>query len=296
MIDFHISMNNNIDMARKSPQDGKIRESIVDGIFYPAEENELRTLIDNLIQTSKAEEGSAFAIVAPHAGYSYAGEFIASSFKAASKRAVKNVVIIAPIHTDPEANIFLPESKFFLTPLGAIEVNMQLANEILSCSTSILQKDLPHLEEHCIEVHLPFIRHLFPDAKIVPILLGNSTTSCVKLLSNALQLTFAHSYSQTLFVVSANMTSHMNKENTEIETKILFDLINAFDWRGIIEAKASGRISSCGAGCISTILSFNEIEYETKIIATGSSEKQNEEHGEIVTYASIAINNKKEKV
>ncbi len=288
-------IHNTIDMNRKFPQNGKIRESIVDGIFYPAEGNELGKLIDTLLAASKAEEGSSFAIVSPHAGYSYAGEFIAASFKAASRRNIKNVVIIAPIHTDPSPSAFLPESKYFLTPLGAIEVNMELVEEILTCSTSILQKDLPHLEEHCIEVHLPFIRHLYPDAKIVPILLGNSAMSSVKLLSNALQLTFASSYERTLFVVSANMTSHMKKENTEKETSVLFELIRNHDWKGIVEAKSAGRISSCGAGCLSVILSFNDIDYATNVLATGSSEKQNEEHGEIVTYASIAINNEKEK-
>jgi AmmeMemoRadiSam system protein B len=282
-------------MAKRFPQDGKIRESIVDGIFYPAEEDELHALIERLLKNSEVEEGSAFAIVSPHAGYSYAGELIAASFKSAAKRSVKNVVILAPIHTDQTAEVFLPESKFFLTPLGAIEVNMGIVDGLLSCSTSIIQNDVPHLEEHCIEVHLPFIRCLFPEAKIVPILLGNSTMSSVKLLSNALQLTFKASYSQTLFVVSANITSHLNKENTEKETKTLLDLITALDWRGITEAKTAGKLSSCGAGCISTILSFNDIDYRTRIIATGSSEKQNEEHGEVVTYASIAIDNKKEK-
>jgi MEMO1 family protein len=284
-----------MNMAKRFPQDGKIRESIVDGIFYPAEEEELTKLIENLLKTCKGDTGDAFAIISPHAGYSFAGEFIASSFKAAMKRPVKNVVIVAPVHTDPISNIFLPESKFFLTPLGAIEVNQSIIEELLSCSTNILRQDLPHLEEHCIEVHLPFIRYLFPEARIVPILLGSSTMSCIKLLSNALQLTFAGSYAQTLFVVSANMTSHMTKYDTDEETDKFLDMIKRSDWKGIAEARAKGVISSCGAACISTILSFNEVEFSAKIIATGSSGEQSEEAGDVVTYAAIALENKKEK-
>jgi AmmeMemoRadiSam system protein B len=282
-------------MAKKFPQDGKIRESIVDGIFYPSDEEGLHALIERLLSSSPAETGSSFAIISPHAGYSYAGEFMASSFKSARKRSVKNVVVIAPIHTDPMSNVFLPESKFFLTPLGAIEVNQEVVEDLLSCSTSILRKDLPHLEEHCIEVQLPFVKYLFPDAKIVPILLGNHTMSNVKSLSNALQLTFSQTYGETLFVVSANMTSHMNKQDTEEETRTLLELIERLDWRGIVEAKNSGKISSCGAGCISAILSFNDIDYDARILSTGSSEKQSEEDGEVVTYAAISVINKKEK-
>jgi AmmeMemoRadiSam system protein B len=281
-------------MAKKAPHEGKIRESIVDGIFYPAEEEELTALIESLLEKSGEDAGNAFAIISPHAGYSYAGEIIARSFKASAKRNIKDVVILAPIHTDPIDHIFLPESKFFLTPLGSLKVNQELADELLSCSTNILRKDLPHLEEHCIEVHLPFIKYLFPEANIVPILLGNSSLRNIKILSNALQLTFAPVYSSTLFVVSSNMTTHMNKEIAEHETKTLIDLITKIDWKGIATAKVSGEISSCGAACIATILSFNDIEYDIRVTSTGSSESLNEDKGDIVNYASISIYNKKE--
>ena len=198
-------------MSKKIPSDGKIRESIVNGIFYPSEEKELITLIENLMSQTERDPGDAFAIITPHAGYTYAGKQIARAFKSTINRQIKNIVIVAPIHSKQDPGIYLPESKFFLTPIGSIPVNQDLVDELLTCSTNILNKDIPHLEEHCIELQLPFIRYLFPNIPIVPILLGNSSEKNIKLLSNALQLTFSSSYDHTLFIITSNMSAYKKK-------------------------------------------------------------------------------------
>lgn len=276
-------------MGNKSPSEGKIRESIVNGIFYPAEEEELLSLLKNLMNKTKREPGDAFAIISPHAGYSYAGKQIAQAFKTTIERQIKNIVIVAPIHTKPGPGIYLPESKFFLTPIGSIPVNQELVEDLLACSTGILNQDIPHLEEHCIELQLPFIRYLFPHASIVPILLGNSSEKNIKLLSNALQLTFSSSYSQTLFIITSNMTAFIKKEDADRETETLLNLIVDHDWKGIIESKEKGKISACGAGCISTLLSFSNVSYDVKIVGRGSSGDIDTSRKKIVNYAAVAL-------
>ncbi|MBN2535111.1 MAG: AmmeMemoRadiSam system protein B [Spirochaetales bacterium] len=276
-------------MGKKSPSDGKIRESIVNGIFYPKEEKELTDLIKNFMNKTKTVPGDAFAIISPHAGYSYAGKFIAQAFKTAMRRQIKNIVIVAPIHSRPEPGIYLPESKFFLTPIGSIPVNQELVEDLLACSTGILNQDIPHLEEHCIELQLPFVRYLFPHASIVPILLGNSSEKNIKLLSNALQLTFSSSYTHTLFIVTSNMSAFIEKEDADRETDILLHLILKHDWKGIIDSKEKGEISACGTGCISALLSFSNISYDVKVIDRGSSGDIDTNKKKVVTYASIAL-------
>jgi MEMO1 family protein len=276
-------------MGKKSPSDGKIRESIVNGIFYPSEENELLGLVKSLMKNTKRESGDAFAIVSPHAGYSYAGKQIAQAFKTAASRQIKNIVIIAPIHSKPESGIYLPESKFFLTPIGSIPVNQELAEEILSCSTRIVSQDIPHLEEHCIELQLPFVRYLFPNASIIPILIGDSSEKNIKLLSNALQLTFSSIYESTLFVISSNMSAFVKKDNADHETELLLNLILDHDWKGILRSREKGEITACGAGCISTLLLFNDMSYDINVIDRGSSADIDKGRKKIVNYAAIAF-------
>ncbi|MBN1411186.1 MAG: AmmeMemoRadiSam system protein B [Spirochaetales bacterium] len=276
-------------MATKAQEDGKIREYIFNGIFYPDDENELTSVIQTLIKSSKAPKGESLAIISPHAGYTIAGNLIASAFKSAMKRNIKTVVIIAPIHNDPPNEVVLPESKYFLTPLGSIKVNHDYIDELSSCSNAIICNDIPHLEEHCIEIQLPFIKYLFPKADIVPILLGNPTMKNIKLLSNALQLTFKALYPTTLFVISANMTSFLNSEEAKKEFDVLLNLITEKNWQGIPEAYSRKKISSCGSGCIATVLSFNNIDFDIKILENGSSDQFDKDIDKIVMYSAISM-------
>jgi len=275
-------------MGKKASKEGKIRESIVDGIFYPSESKELGSLLEKLINGTKKVKGDAFAIITPHAGYSYAGDLLASAFVSAMDRNIENIIIIAPVHNYSSSGIYLPESKFFLTPLGSILVNQELVQELLSCSTKILSMDIPHLEEHCIELQLPFIRYIFPNASIVPVLLGDPSIQNIKILSNALQLTFSPIYNKTLFVITANMTAHINKEEADKETLLLLDNIREKKWQEIANLKKNNNISSCGAGCISTILSFN-LDYKIKVLKQGSSGVQGLNKKKVVNYAAISL-------
>jgi MEMO1 family protein len=285
-------MNNTVSMGSKAQKDGKIRESIYNGIFYPDDEAELSGSINTLINASPAQKGDAFAIISPHAGYTIAGGVIASAFKSAMNRQIKTVVIVAPIHNDPPDEIVLPESKYFLTPLGSIQVNREYVDELTSCSNAIICNDIPHLEEHCVEIQLPFIKHLFPEAEIVPVLMGKPNLKNIKLLSNALQLTFAPSYTNTLFVISANMTSYLALENAEKEYETLIGLIQAKNWQGIPEAYTRKEISSCGSGSIAAVLSFNNPECKINVLDKGSSAQVDKDINKIVLYAAISISHK----
>lgn len=273
----------------------KIREPIVEGIFYPSNKKRLRLIIENLISISNIPSGNSFAIISPHAGQRYSGHLSAGAFKSALEKDIKIAVILAPVHRDPANEIYLPESEYFKTPIGMITVNQNIIDELIACSTNLLRNDIPHLEEHCIEVQLPFLQYLFPTATIVPILMGSTTMKNVKSLSNALQLTFADKYDQTLFVVSANMTSYIKGHNADIEAQSIIKLIKNTDWQGIIKATEKGDISSCGAGCIATILSFEQIKYRIEVLDQCTSAETNFDYSELVHYASIAIYNDGEK-
>ena len=53
----------------------KIREPIVDGIFYPDNNLLLRKKIKLLIEKSGIEPGNSLGIISPHAALDFSGEF-----------------------------------------------------------------------------------------------------------------------------------------------------------------------------------------------------------------------------
>jgi AmmeMemoRadiSam system protein B len=110
------------------------------------------------------------------------------------------------------------------------------------------------LEEHCLEVQLPFLARYFPGAKIVPILLGKDTVANIKTLGKALYLTFAKNLSSTLFIVTTNFCESRESAKAEAEAGEIIALAEGKNAAAIMEGKVSGHLTACGAGCLAALL------------------------------------------
>ena len=237
----------------------KSRETIVDGIFYPSEPEQLERLIAELI--SEAEDTDAEGpggdpprlIMVPHAGYEYAGRIMAAGFTAVtasrSVQAPELVVVIAPVHRERRDAVFLTESNRFLTPLGPVPVARDVITHMADCGTRIEINDIPHLEEHAIETALPFIRHLFPEAELLPIIVGSNSRTVSRLLSGALRAVAEEFPERTLFVVSSNLCSPAPPAEADRKTEACRRILTGGDL-ALTSARARGEISMCGAAAL----------------------------------------------
>jgi hypothetical protein len=217
----------------------RVREPIVEGLFYPDDPEELKSKIAQILDGAAGKfsiQPGASAIITPHAGYEYCGAFLGSAFLAAAGRRVKTVVILAPVHREPDDAIYLTESKYFSTPFGNIEVADEINSELETSSTRIYRNDIPHLEEHAIEVQLPFIQHQFPEARIVPMLLGRATLTNVRILAKALDITFVEHDPSTLLIVSSNLSSHTDRGAATKSVRQLTHYIEQGDCEGLLSA------------------------------------------------------------
>lgn len=230
----------------------KLREATVAGIFYPDDPAELESRIIPLL--AAAEAMSARAILSPHAGLDYSGDLSAIAWKAAVGREVETVLVLSPIHRAEEACICLPESDVFDTPLGAVPIERRLVEELRDCGTIFDENDIPHFEEHGVEVQLPFMRMLFPGASLVPILLGKPTAAAVGALSKALDLVLAPRGEKVLVVLSSDLgSSPDDAEAKRLADRFLASALSA-DRGSMIEDKASLDGYACGSGCVAAYL------------------------------------------
>jgi AmmeMemoRadiSam system protein B len=267
---------------------GKLRPTIVEGLFYPAERGRLRESVEKLLSQSPTPSGRSAGVVSPHAGFTYAGAVMASAFRAISGRPLRTAVLIGPVHRDPTRAIFLPESEAFATPLGEMRVDTSAVERLLDTDPLFIASDLPHLEEHCLEVQLPFLAHLFPGALIVPLLVGEATLAVIQVLARALRLTFDSGADYTGFVATANMASYMKGTDTAGEAEAFIRLIEDRDWRGIAAAEG-GRTSSCGgAGVAALLCSWGEAA-RVERLATADSRRVDGDPSRAVHYASFGI-------
>ncbi|MBQ7764031.1 AmmeMemoRadiSam system protein B [bacterium] len=189
------------------------------GSFYPERAEELTNLLNSYMQEQKVAYKSK-AIIVPHAGVYYSGYAAMAGFQKLEMN--ENIFIIAPSHHESFNNIALPEYSYFDTPLGSLEVNNKLIQDISSRFPCLISDDVFNVE-HSIEVQLPFIQHLFfpktqsaldfvkglkkigKKIKIVPILVGKCD---YRLISDIISTYWENSS----FVISSDLSHFYNQQ------------------------------------------------------------------------------------
>jgi hypothetical protein len=272
-----------------TPLRAAIRPPLVDGLFYPARREALAARIDELLAGSATPRAARFAVISPHAGYEYAGAVMAAAYRAIADRRVRTAVLIGPVHRDPEDAIYLPESDAFSTPLSPVPVDTEAVSALAARDPLYRRNDIPHLEEHCLELQLPFLVRMFPGVSIVPLLVGAVGRPAVETLSRTLAATFGPRADSTVFIVTANMASYMTGHDTEKESATLEELLSRCDWKGVVSASENHRISACGATCIAGVLSLAGAGCRVQILARARSQEMDEDASRIVHYAAVSV-------
>jgi len=150
-----------------------IRSPSVAGMFYPARERACRSQVEECLRGAETVEleGPIRGGVVPHAGWSYSGPTAARVFSALSAQdAPETMVLFGAVHTWGVSQASMYGQGKWRTPLGDLQVDQELAHEALHAGgDAIVDRPEAHSREHSIEVQLPFIAHLFPEARILPI-------------------------------------------------------------------------------------------------------------------------------
>ena len=264
-----------------------MRKSIVDGIFYPADKNALADQVKELLDTAPetAELGrKAESIVVPHAGYNYTGKLAAMGFKAISGRDISTVVLISPVTRDAQDGLFLCDYNAFQTPLGDIKVDQELCKVLLGYKGRFSVNNFPFMEEHSIEVQLPFVQHLWPEAKIVPVHMGRQNSGTVKQLSKALKEVFADKMESTLFVISANTSPYLQRSLAQEYTSSYLTLCTAGNYETILTELQKRKPLPNGTGCTAAVLGMAGNKPSVTVLGTADSGGE-----KIVCYASLVI-------
>lgn len=150
-----------------------VRQMSVNGSFYPGKEGEIISMIEqfNTILKNEPEIYSRLkqlrgsAVIVPHAGWVYSGFTANMAYKALSNASFEQIIVIGPSHRVGFDGISICETDSYETPLGNIPTDQYLTHE-LKKRFSLSYLPQAH-QEHSTEVQFPFIKHYFPDVKMV---------------------------------------------------------------------------------------------------------------------------------
>lgn len=186
------------------------REAAVAGKFYPGSPQELASELEQLFthsQKRKTTPHQLQALISPHAGYIFSGHVAASAFnQIPANSSYKRVFVIASSHQYHFKGAAIFNRGNYETPLGEIEVDIELANHLINISEVVIEKTEAHTMEHSLEVQLPFLQQkLQTRFKLVPLILGTNSPDDCRQLAQTLQPWFTP---ENLFVFSTDFSHY----------------------------------------------------------------------------------------
>jgi AmmeMemoRadiSam system protein B/AmmeMemoRadiSam system protein A len=147
-----------------------IRPAAVSGSFYPSNPQKLKLAVQKFLGDSpEISMEKPIALVVPHAGYIYSGQICADAYRQIMGHSYDVVVVLGTNHTTAGfSGISLGEYDFYRTPLGDIPIDETVVSALLNENSDCVRSRTVHIGEHSIEIQLPFIQTLLPNARIVP--------------------------------------------------------------------------------------------------------------------------------
>lgn len=186
-----------------------IRPAAVAGTFYPGDPGQLAAMVDDLVAAGRTAAAPPKALIAPHAGYVYSGPVAGRAFGTLGEGAhgVERVVVIGPTHHVAIRGLAVPSAEAFRTPLGDVPVDVGALDAIRGLP-QVVTADLPHIDEHALEVELPFLQRRLERLTLVPIVVGDAAPGDVATVLDTLW-----GGDETLIVVSSDL-SHYHDDAT----------------------------------------------------------------------------------
>ena len=227
------------------------RQPVVAGSFYPGSGTRLRAMLKEMVPEG-ASRAPYLGCVAPHAGYPCSGYVAGAVY--ARVEFPDSVIILCPSHRFPASGFFVSPEEEWETPLGPAAIDEELIGALEKVSESLQENRTAHAHEHSAEVHVPFIQHLSPKTKIVPIVVHSEDpqelTDFGKALARGIQ-----AYGRRVFVVaSTDLTHYEPDEVARQQDRRAIDPLLALDPSGFWEAVQRHAVSACGRAPVMSAL------------------------------------------
>ena len=244
----------------------KVRHPVVAGYFYPSRRDNLVKMIEWSF-THKLGPGAIPSVVThktytsigyivPHAGYMYSGPIAAHAYYNMAQDGVpQSIIILGTNHTGLGKPISVyPEGKW-QTPLGFIEVDGELSKRIVEYSDIADFDEYAHLEEHSIEVQLPFIQYIYSDkVKIVPIVIGIHTPEAAIDIAESIVKAISELNRDIIILASSDFNHYESHDITVKKDEAAISKILELDTQGFYKTLVDMDISICGPGGIMTLI------------------------------------------
>jgi len=260
-----------------------LRKAAVAGQFYPAscsdiskQISDFNAIFDKIEIDKDLLSGKPRAVIVPHAGYIYSGFTANMAYRFLEKSKAKRIVVIGPSHHHYFKGISASHFESYETPCGEIEIDnpylFALAKEF-----NIGFEPKAHTQEHSTEVQMPFIKHYFPNDKVIELIYGDITVKTLEQIIYALL-----NNPDNLVVISTDL-SHFHTFDTA--KKLDYTCLKAVETLDLEIFKQG--CEACGAlGVQAVILASKRLNLSSRLLDYRTSADASGDKSSVVGYMS----------
>ncbi len=258
----------------------RIREATVAGAFYPEDRGELKLKVREFLDKARLYKLREIkAIVSPHAGYIYSGPVAAYSYKQLYNLDPDKkwkVFIVGPSHYSYFSGASVGLFDVYRTPLGPVNVS-SIAKALLNEEGFHFVLDA-HMEEHCIEVQLPFLQYVLPRFEIIPIITSEIS---YKYLADVLNRYFTEN---SILIVSTDLSHYYPYEIANKIDNHCNDAVKNLDIVGLDKCEACGK-----TGLAASIYLARKNRWKSKILFHATSGDMTGPKTQVVGYGAYTF-------
>ncbi len=265
-----------------------LREPVVAGTFYPGSAAQLERELGQLIEV-REDRHRLLACIAPHAGYVYSGGVAGELF--GHLDVPRRVIVLGPNHTGVGAPVSVAPHERWRTPAGKIVVDRTLAQKIVDRAYAATFDPQAHLQEHSLEVQIPFLLARQPDLEIVPICLTHLRLEDCLDLAHVLVRVIRDSGEEVGIVASSDMSHYLPDSDARRLDRKAIDCAVALDPVALYETVHKEGITMCGViPATIAVAAANELGAQgAHLVAYATSGDVSGDTSAVVGYAGICI-------
>jgi len=278
-------------------REAEVRKARWSGSFYDRSPDVLGDTVEGFIRNVDQGKipGNLIALISPHAGYIYSGQVAAYAYCQLEGEDFDTIILLGPSHYVPVKGASVYAEGWWQTPLGKVEVDSEIAKEIVRKHEWFHFDDEAHKNEHSLEVQVPFLQLTLKDFKIVPIVLNDSSQEFCQLLADA--IVRSKGKKRILIVASTDMSHyHTYGKACLIDGVTMHDLEN-FDMDSLRKHLSRGEGELCGSAAVFTALLAAKAcgANNVRVLKYANSGDVTGDEARVVGYGAFAITGMREE-
>lgn len=267
-----------------------IRKPAWAGRFYPDDSKELARDVEEYLRGAEAPaEGKTLLAMVPHAGYMFSGGVAGKTLGTANL--AKTIVLLGPNHTGMGTPFSVWDEGRWEVPGGALDVNAAFATALLATDSRFTSDCQAHLSEHSLEVMIPFLRAIDPEATIVPVSVSNSNPQSLVETGRLLARVISDWSEPVSILVSSDMSHMIPADRAQKLDHMAIDCVTRLDPSALFSTVMENRITMCGVLPMTMGLEAACALGAThaELVAYANSGDVLGDHSEVVGYAGMLV-------